>query len=1042
MGFQTYLKKKIIIALWCCFMCMYAGRAQDKHWHFENWGAPKDDPDIECISEDRWGNIWIGTRQGVYRLDGHEFTPLNEIIANPDIPTDLFVAEIFFDFNDKMWFATYHNGLFCFDPHAETFKHIRNRLVDSIAVPGNRVYGLHQGTDSLLVFSMHGEGIARYHEETDSFEVKIPFVEETALIEKRNFQLMLQPVFDRSGLPVEHWYSTLTSLVEYIPKQDTFIYHHPKGEYAYNLGIRHAVLNTDSIFWASSYSSGLWSFNAHTHEWKNHRVVPGPDAYDNALNARKLIFLDDHHILFTGNKTGLIVYHIDTDLFTPLIKETGNTSLPLDATDFFRDSRNVLWISSHKGLLAYNITKQQFVKRYLDGDFIDLLRDPDDQTLYALDYEFLYALSGNGEIHKTKIPRLYNKFDVSTALAFDSQGDLWVGTEYGIFRYNKISHIVEEVLSKQAVDILMNNTYFRSMQIDHHDRIWLGSQKGTILRIDLNDKNVHVYDKNPNDSRTLQHNYVTEGHCIDSLGNVWFRGETGISYYDQKEDIFTNTPDVFTDPEGLVIEDVEALTVSPEGHVFFGVKLNTVYQFLSPQLDKPVIRRVALARALPNTQIRDMVFDERGRLWMSCDAGIACVDFDSQTAHFYGISDGIVNTNRLYLDSNQDILASTDGGFYRFHPDSLTQHEVASKLIIRHFNVFDKPYLNEAGRKLEKGDTAILSYSQNFFSFSFADVSYQTKKKWKYAYKLEGLDEKWVESGFRSYAAYTNIGSGEYSFKVRAQHSDRSQWTEPVDFLHIKILPPFWEKPWFISFSIAILLATIYGVYRYRIKALNTKQDLIISFNKQIAETEMKALRAQMNPHFMFNVLNAIKLNVQRNKQDDAIDFITAFSKLMRSVLQNSEKKNITLSEELEALNLYIRIEQKRFKTEFIYTFRNEDPINLSTVMIPPLLLQPYVENAIWHGIMHKTEGIGKLTIVVSKFEQGVSVTITDNGIGRVKASTIKSKSAMQRKSMGMKITSDRVRLSEQAIHVHVDDLYEGTHPSGTRVVILLNKKL
>ena len=146
----------------------------------------------------------------------------------------------------------------------------------------------------------------------------------------------------------------------------------------------------------------------------------------------------------------------------------------------------------------------------------------------------------------------------------------------------------------------------------------------------------------------------------------------------------------------------------------------------------------------------------------------------------------------------------------------------------------------------------------------------------------------------------------------------------------------------------------VFMLYRYRIREIKKKEALITAFNKQLSETEMKALRAQMNPHFLFNTLNAIKLYVQKNDQEQAVGYLTDFAKLIRQVLQNSASTLIPLTAELEALDLYIRIERMRFDASFEYSIEVGQDVSPDMVRIPPLLLQPYVENAIWHGLMTK----------------------------------------------------------------------------------------
>jgi LytS/YehU family sensor histidine kinase len=185
---------------------------------------------------------------------------------------------------------------------------------------------------------------------------------------------------------------------------------------------------------------------------------------------------------------------------------------------------------------------------------------------------------------------------------------------------------------------------------------------------------------------------------------------------------------------------------------------------------------------------------------------------------------------------------------------------------------------------------------------------------------------------------------------------------------------------------------------------------------QQATELEMRALRAQMNPHFIFNCLNAINGFILVNESETAADYLTKFSRLIRMVLNNSQKKFISLEEELETLQLYLYMESLRFQNNFLYRIHCDDTIDALSVFIPPLLFQPFIENAIWHGLMHK-EGIGELLIDLHCEDNILHCTIRDNGIGRKKAAMLRSKSAAKNKSMGMQITKNRMALLNQDLN-------------------------
>ncbi len=212
-------------------------------------------------------------------------------------------------------------------------------------------------------------------------------------------------------------------------------------------------------------------------------------------------------------------------------------------------------------------------------------------------------------------------------------------------------------------------------------------------------------------------------------------------------------------------------------------------------------------------------------------------------------------------------------------------------------------------------------------------------------------------------------------------------------------------------------------------------------YQQRIAQTEISALRAQMNPHFIFNCLNSIQYYAARNEADTASDYLTKFSRLIRLVLENSRSEKVTLTNELETLRLYIEMEAMRFQQKVRYQIQIAPSIDTDVIQIPPLLLQPFVENAIWHGLMHKEEG-GNVSITVTQPQDShLQVIICDDGVGRAKAAEFKSKSATKQKSFGMKVTAQRIELINQIYHTHthiqIEDIINAQgEAKGTKVIV------
>jgi tetratricopeptide (TPR) repeat protein len=247
-------------------------------------------------------------------------------------------------------------------------------------------------------------------------------------------------------------------------------------------------------------------------------------------------------------------------------------------------------------------------------------------------------------------------------------------------------------------------------------------------------------------------------------------------------------------------------------------------------------------------------------------------------------------------------------------------------------------------------------------------------------------------------------------------------------------------------FLLAFLSLIVFGNISLKRKNEKLQSERIqTDLQRRATDLEMQALRAQMNPHFIFNCLSSINRFILKNEPDKASDYLTRFSRLIRLVLINSQKPLIVLEEEVEMLRLYLEMEQLRFKHAFDYSITYNNDIEPANMMLPPLLLQPFCENAIWHGLMHK-EGRGHLTVAFTTRNNILNCTITDNGVGRAKAGELKSKSAEKIKSMGLRLTADRLALfnedrSVQTFYNINDIIDDNGNIAGTRVTLEIRYK-
>lgn len=212
-------------------------------------------------------------------------------------------------------------------------------------------------------------------------------------------------------------------------------------------------------------------------------------------------------------------------------------------------------------------------------------------------------------------------------------------------------------------------------------------------------------------------------------------------------------------------------------------------------------------------------------------------------------------------------------------------------------------------------------------------------------------------------------------------------------------------------------------------------------FSRRLAEFQMTALRSQMNPHFLFNSLNSIKDFIVSNKPKDAVKYLQKFSELIRAILENSKEKTISLEKEIETVKLYAELEALRYSGKFDLTVSVDPRLDLGQIQVAPLIIQPYVENAIWHGLIPK-EDKGEINIRCAVEDEFVRIEIEDNGIGREASMKRKASSVIRRKSMGMSITRERIELADKSSNgksvLNIEDLHDHKgRPLGTRITIL-----
>lgn len=409
--------------------------------------------------------------------------------------------------------------------------------------------------------------------------------------------------------------------------------------------------------------------------------------------------------------------------------------------------------------------------------------------------------------------------------------------------------------------------------------------------------------------------------------------------------------------------------------------------------------------------------------WIATNAGINRVTYQENDWHISSIksTDGLLSedVNDLIIHGDY-LIAATSKGISRINIPDWQSPKTPPLVSMNALLVDDSPWSDQS-REIEHGVKNI--------TVNFDGLHFQSLDRISYKYRLLGFDDTWRLTSQNS-LSFGNLKSGEYTFQVKAisAFGDESK----PDERSFVIATPFWMTWWFMSMAALVILLTLAGVINMILRRNRLKQERKFEFQLRIAEAERKALQSQLNPHFIFNSLNSIQNMVLDEDPESAYQYLAKFGKLIRRVLEFSDISMVPLTDELETLRLYMDLENLRLNDKFDYHIHIDEGVNLLEA-IPSMIIQPHVENAIWHGIMPlKGKRRGRIDIAIRKSHEGLHFEVLDNGVGR------KPNLQSEQRSMGTKIVNELIRKhkGEGSGEVEVEDLFDGNQASGTRIKI------
>jgi hypothetical protein len=441
---------------------------------------------------------------------------------------------------------------------------------------------------------------------------------------------------------------------------------------------------------------------------------------------------------------------------------------------------------------------------------------------------------------------------------------------------------------------------------------------------------------------------------------------------------------------------------------------------------------------LSNNTVYSVLRDRHGNIWASTNNGLSRLNPLTGIIKSFGIAEGLdiveFNSGASFIDDDGRFFFGGMGGAVGFYPDSIyiRQKDLAdSKIMLTRLTVSGQVRI--FNKTLNRSDTITLEKGEDNFHLTMAVTDFAVSDKTIYRYRLSGYDEAWnVTEHFNRNINYENLKPGKYRLSVQATDRD-GEWTIHKDLLVI-IKPFIYQTLYFKLLSTGFIIFILLGMAILYIRQLKQKALQIQD------ELRLQSLRGQMNPHFIFNSLNSINYFISNNDKISANRYISDFARLIRSILSNMGSDYVSFEGEMNSIKDYLEIEHLRFGDKFDYKLDYSSIEDPDMLEVFPGLIQPFIENAIWHGVRALERRKGQIRISISGSDnQKMKFVIEDDGIGRKKSAELR-KNSENHESRGIAIVTERLHIISKLRNINycleVSDMFPEREYTGTRIVI------
>jgi sensor histidine kinase YesM len=954
---NSVLKIWRIAAVATCVLLVTGLKINAQSTYLQHFSTKNGLPSNNCYYtlQDSKGYIWVSTDAGVSRFDGKVF----ENFSIDDGLPDNQILQLKEDRHGRIWFLAL-NGELSYFYNGKIYNETNNnqlRLLklDAVIVSffedsKGRVW---LGTNKNVLVMWDGKSIVKYVSANVNRQFINTFVHEDAAGKIWAFSSQCIHRFDhKTFVTIQHSSLPLSYKVGLNLPDRTMAYLDHKG-----LNIR-----------------------AGHNQYQLLKI--DPKILDNNPG---YFYLGTKNDLWLSNATG--IYHINT---------TGQTMRYLEnisSSQVIKDTKDNMWFTTTSGIyMLPNKEERLYLVNKANGLSTDIVKsitkDQQDRLWLGLTDGQINTLNlDNFKVGKIQLAD-QQKFNYIKQLVYDQNNNtLYFSSDYGLGKINNADK------SSDHIDYLREsrNSMFvvKSFSIDSGKSMALALSSGVFIVPDrIRDFKFDYQQFNPYAKLFNNRSYRT---FYDKEQHLWFSNVNGLSEFFNTElhNYYSSSP--------LLTKRINDIQELNDGTIVLATDGYGIVFLKNKKIIKVITARNGLA-----DNICKKLFVKDNHLWIITNNGINRIDMNQSKFHVESfeytnpmLADDV---SSLYIDHQYAYFATNSGLVYFEYADKPGAN-IAPKVFISYI-------VNNKVRLSLNQKNHILAPSSNNISFTYSAIDFQNRSI-TYRYRLKN-DAAWTETKNRR-LEFSSLEPGTSSFEIAAR-SNNSNWSKPAK-VNFTLKKHIWQTTWFLAvfFSLAA-----FGFYKWAVlvttRQRNKEKEKLLLKNK-ILMLEQRALQAMMNPHFVFNVMNSIQHYINTKDTTSANKILTGFAKLIRKNLDICTRSYITLAEEIDYLELYLSLEKKRFGQKLHYNIRINDKIDMEETMVPSMILQPYIENAIWHGIMPREEG-GKIDIRIDLYgEQYLLIKIIDDGVGI--DNSLKDKHHPHQ-SKGMSLTKERINLLNQ----------------------------